>query len=247
MTTNDKIARRKLSLLELANEMSNVSKACRIMGYSRQQFYEIRRNYQTYGADGLIDRLPGARGPHPNRVSEEVEAATLAHALDHPTHGALRVAQELSLKGVQVSSGGVRGVWSRHNLLTKQERLLRLEKTTAERRIELSDEQVRLLERFSPEFRERHIETRHTGDLVAVDTFFVGHLKGVGKIYLQTVVDCHSRYAWGRLYPNKLPVTAIHVMNNDVLPTFEAHEARISTMLSDCPPSGPMEQIRVIA
>ena len=238
MTTNDKIARRKLSLLELANEMSNVSKACRIMGYSRQQFYEIRRNYQTYGADGLIDRLPGARGPHPNRVSEEVEAAILAHALDHPTHGALRVAQELSLKGVQVSSGGVRGVWSRHNLLTKQERLLRLEKTTAERRIELSDEQVRLLERFSPEFRERHIETRHietrhAGDLVAVDTFFVGHLKGVGKVYLQTVVDCHSRYAWGRLYPNKLPVTAIHVMNNDVLPTFEAHEARISTVLSD--------------
>ena len=233
MTTKDKIARRKLSLLELANAMSNVSKACRIMGYSRQQFYEIRRNYQTYGADGLIDRLPGARGPHPNRVPEEVEAAILAHALDHPTHGALRVAQELSLKGVQVSSGGVRGVWSRHSLLTKQERLLRLEKTTAERKIELSDEQVRLLERFSPEFRERHIETRHTGDLVAVDTFFVGHLKGVGKVYLQTVVDCHSRYAWGRLYPHKLPVTAVHVMNNDVLPTFEAHEARISTVLSD--------------
>jgi len=88
MTTKNKATRRKLSLLELAQEMSNVSKACRIMGYSRQQFYEIRRNYQTYGdRDGLIDRLPGARGPHPNRVPEEVEAAILAHALDHPTHG----------------------------------------------------------------------------------------------------------------------------------------------------------------
>ena len=171
MTTKDKIALRKLSLPELASEMSNVSKACRIMGYSRQQFYEIRRNYQTYGADGLIDRLPGARGPHPNRVPQEVEEAILAHALDHPMQGALRVAQELSLQGVQVSSGGVRGVWARPDLLTKQERLLRLEKTTAERRLELSDEQVRLLEPFSPEFRERHIETRHTGDLVAVDTF----------------------------------------------------------------------------
>lgn len=62
----------------------------------------------------------------------------------------------------------------RHKLRTKQERLLRLEKTTAERKIELTDDQFRLLERFSPEFRERHIETRHTGDLVAVDTFFVG-------------------------------------------------------------------------
>ena len=117
MTTKDKAIRRKLSLLELAQEMSNVSRACRIMGYSRQQFYEIRRNYQTYGAEGLIDRLPRARGPHPNRVSEEVEAAILAHCLDHPTHGVLRVAQELSLQGVQVSSGGVRGVWSRHRAL----------------------------------------------------------------------------------------------------------------------------------
>ena len=99
MTTKDKVARRKLSLLELAAEMSNVSKAFRIMGYSRQQFYEIRRNYQTYGADGLIDRLPGARGPHPNRVSAEVETAILAHALDHPTHGALRVAQDAVAEG----------------------------------------------------------------------------------------------------------------------------------------------------
>jgi len=233
MTTKDKVARRKLSLLQLAAEMENVSRACRIMGYSRQQFYEIRRNYQTYGADGLIDRLPGARGPHPNRVSAEIEAAILAHCLDHPSHGALRVSQELMLQGLQVSSGGVRGVWSRHKLLTRNDRLLRLEKTVAERRIELSDEQIRLLERFSPEFRERHIETRHTGDLVAVDTFFVGHLKGIGKIYLQSAVDCFSRYAWGRLYTSKLPVTAVHLMNTDVLPSFEQHDARITTVLSD--------------
>ena len=233
MTTKDKVARRKLSLLELATDLDNVSKACRIMGYSRQQFYEIRRNDQTHGADGLIDRLPGAKGPHPNRGSEEIEQAILAHSLDHPGHGALRVSHELMLKGVQVSSGGVRGVWSRHELLTKHQRLLRLEKSVAEREIELTDDQIRLLERFSPEFRERHIETRHTGDLVAVDTFFVGHLKGVGKVYLQSVIDCHSRYAWGRLYTSKMPVTAVHVMNNDVLPFFEAHGAQVSTVLSD--------------
>ena len=233
MTSKDKIARRKLSLLELASELSNVSKACKVMGYSRQQFYEIRRNFQTYGAEGLIDRLPGARGPHPNRVPAEIETAVLDHALTHPCHGALRVEQELRLRGLQVSSGGVRGVWQRHDLLTKHERLLRLEKATAERTIELSEEQMRLLERFSPEFRERHIEAPHTGSLVAVDTFFVGTLKGVGKLYLQTAIDCHSRYAWARLYPSKLPVTAVHLMNGDVIPTFEAHEARIETVLSD--------------
>ena len=84
MTTKDKIARRKLSLLELASELSNVSRACKVMGYSRQQFYEIRRNFQTYGAEGLIDRLPGAKGPHPNRVSAEIEQAMLDHASSIP-------------------------------------------------------------------------------------------------------------------------------------------------------------------
>ena len=233
MTTEEKVARRKLSLLELAKDLQNVSKACKVMGYSRQQFYEIRRNYQTFGSEGLVDKLPGPMGPHPNRVSEEIETAILEHSLAFPTHGPVQVAQELALRGVQVSSTGVRGVWGRHDLLTRHERLLRLERATREQKIELSDDQVRHLERFSPEFRERHIEVHHTGELVAVDTFFVGTLKGVGKVYLQSVIDCFSRYAWGRLYTNKLPVTAVHVLNNDVLPFFEAHNARINTVLSD--------------
>ena len=233
MTTNTKVARRKLSLLDLAHEMGNVSKACKIMGYSRQQFYEIRRNYQTYGADGLIDRLPGARGPHPNRVSAEIEKAILDYSLEYPTHGCLRVAQQLNLRGLTVSSGGVRGVWSRHKLLSKHDRLLRFEKHVGERRIKLTDDQVRLLERFSPEFRERHIETRWTGDLVAVDTFFVGTLKGIGKVYLQTSIDTFSRYAWAQLHTSKMPVTAVQTLNNHVLPVFDQHKARIDTVLSD--------------
>lgn len=233
MTTTEKVARRKLSLLDLAKELGNVSKACKVMGYSRQQFYEIRRNFQTYGADGLLDKLPGCKGPHPNRVAPEIEEAILMHSLQYPTHGPVRVAHELALRGVTVSSGGVRGVWSRHDLLSKHDRLLRLEKTHRETTFELSDEQVRLLERFSPEFRERQIEVHYTGELVAVDTFFVGNLKGVGKVYLQTVLDCFSRFAWGRLYTSKLPVTAVHVLNEDVLPFFESHGAGITTILSD--------------
>src|SRR6516165_5926305 len=73
MTIDKKVARRKLSRLELATDLGNVSKACRVMGYRRQPFYEIRRNFQTYGADGLLDRLPGVKGPHPNRVPAEIE------------------------------------------------------------------------------------------------------------------------------------------------------------------------------
>lgn len=233
MTTDARIARRKLGLLELAQDLGNVSKACKLVGYSRQQFYEIRRNYQTFGAQGLVDRVSGPKGPHPNRLAAEIEAAILDHALRHPTHGPVRVAHELALRGVQVSSGGVRGVWGRHDLLTKHERLLRLERTVAERPVELTPEQARLLERFSPEFRERHIEAPHTGALVAVDTFFVGVLKGVGKVYLQTAIDCHSRHAWAKLHTSKLPLTAVQTLNNDVLVTFDEHAAVVDSVLSD--------------
>ena len=86
MTTEEKVARRKLSLLDLAQELRNVSKACRVMGYSRQQFYEIRRNYQTYGSAGLLDKLPGARGPHPNRVAPDWTAIA-----DFPLAGCITV------------------------------------------------------------------------------------------------------------------------------------------------------------
>ena len=94
---------------QFAHELGNVSKASRIVGYSRQQFFEIRRSYQLHGAERTHNRLPGAKGPHPNRVPESVEKAILAHALEHPTRRAQRVADELMLTGIPVSSGGVRG------------------------------------------------------------------------------------------------------------------------------------------
>ena len=139
MTAAQKVARRKLTLLQLSKELGNVSEACRISGYSRQQFYEIRRNYQTFGAEGLLDRLPGPKGPHPNRVPEETEKAILEYSLEFPSHGCLRVAQQLALQGIHVSSGGVRGVWSRHKLLTKHDRLLRLEDSVRERKLKLTE------------------------------------------------------------------------------------------------------------
>lgn len=233
MTAEKKVARRKLSLLQLASELNNVSKACQLMGYSRQQFYEIRRNFQTFGSQGLLDRIAGAKSPHPNRLPKEIEEAILNYSLDFPTHGPLRVSQELALREIHVSSGGVRGVWKRHDLLTKHQRLLRLEEHARKSSFKLNDHQVALLERFEPEFRERHIEAPFSGALVAVDTFHVGYLKGVGRIYAQTAIDCHSRFAFARLYTSKMPLTSVHLLNNDILPFFEERNVPIKAILSD--------------
>jgi len=237
MTTNktvaEKAARRKLNLLELANDLGNVSEACRRIGYSREQFYEIRRNYQTFGSQGLLDKIRGPRNPHPSRATEEQEKAVLEYCLGFPTHGPLRVSQQLALRGVNIKIGAIRGIWQRHDLLLKHQRLLRLEQHYKEHNIQLTEQHIVLLEKFDPEFRERHIKADYTGQLVAMDTFMVGSLKGIGKIYLQTVVDCHSRFAFGHLYTSKIPVTAVHVLNEKVLPFFEEHECPIVTILTD--------------
>jgi hypothetical protein len=142
--------RRKLSLLQLAEELGNVSKACQIMGFHRDTFYEIRRALQVGGVAALVEQRRGPKAPHPNRVAPEIEERILAHCLERPTHGAQRVANELRLQGVQVSPSGVRGVWLRHGLETRIQRLLRLEASAQEQTFVLTEHQIRLLERHSP-------------------------------------------------------------------------------------------------
>jgi transposase InsO family protein len=232
-TLAQKAARRKLNLLELANDLGNVSEACRRIGYSREQFYEIRRNYQSFGSQGLLDKARGPKNPHPSRASEEEEQAVLEYCLEYPVHGALKVSQQLILQGTHIGVGAIRGVWIRHNILLKHQRLLRLEQHYKNHNIALTENHIKLLEKFDPEFRERHIKADFTGELVAVDTFMVGNLKGIGKIYLQTAVDCHSRFAFGHLYTSKVPVTAVHVLNDKVLPFFEEHDCPVITVLTD--------------
>ena len=122
-------------------------------------------------------------------------------------------------------SGG-RGIWMRDDLQTRHHRLLRLKETVQKRKIKLSEEQIQALERFDPEYREGHIQLNVKGETVAVDIFVAGTLKGVGKVYIQTVLDCFSRYVWALLYTSKLPVTAVQILNNHALPTSRLRSSR---------------------
>lgn len=225
--------RRKLSLLDLAEELGNVSKACKIMGYHRDSFYEIRRSFQKGGVSALVEEKRGPRAPHPNRVSTEVETRILEYALIKPTHGAQRVANELRLEGLTVSSSGVRGVWLRHELETRTKRLLRLERSASDTTFVLTDEQVRLLERHSVDFRCRHVEASRPGELLNQDTFFWGVLKGVGKVYVQVVVDVFCSLAFAKVYISKMPVTACDLLYDRVLPFYAALGVKVGAVLTD--------------
>jgi transposase InsO family protein len=233
MTALPQSTRRKLSLLKLAEELQNVSKACQIMGYHRDTFYEVRRAFQVGGVAALVEARRGARAPHPNRVSAEIEARILDYALQYPTHGAQRVANELRLQDVNVSASGVRGVWLRHDLETRTKRLLRLERTAQDDTVVLSEAQIQLLERHSVDFRCRHVEASRPGELLNQDTFYWGTLKGVGKVYVQVVVDVFCSLAFAKVYTSKMPVTACDLIYERVLPFYEALGVPIGAILTD--------------
>jgi transposase InsO family protein len=233
MTALSQSTRRKLSLLQLAEELGNVSKACRLMGYHRDTFYEVRRAFQVGGVAALVEKQRGPQAPHPNRVEPEVEEKILAYALEHPTHGQQRVANELRLQGLNVSPTGVRSVWLRHALETRHKRLLRLEQQMQEDTYVLSEEQIELLERHSVDFRCRHVEASRPGELLNQDTFYWGTLKGVGKVYVQVVVDVFCSLAFAKVYTSKMPITACDLLYERVLPFYQALGVEIGAILTD--------------
>ena len=233
MTANKKLAQKRLTLLQLAEKLGNVSKACRMHGISRSQFYEYKRSFQEYGFNGLIDKPP-IPGPHPRELSKESRARIIDLSLKHPTFGHQRIADQLHLEGVMVSASSVRNVWLKEDMETRYKRLLRLEdKAAKEAGFELTEEQIRLIEKANPCFRERHVESERPGQLLCQDTFYVGRVKGVGRIYLQALVDTFGSLGFGKLYTSKKPETAVDLLYDRVLPFYEQHGVKIEAILTD--------------
>ena len=231
--TNNRIIKHKAGLLNLAEELGNVSRACKVMGVSRDTFYRYQDLVEQGGFDALIDK--NRRAPNiKNRVDEATEQAVIRYAIAQPAHGQHRTSNELRKKGVFVSGSGVRSIWLRHNLENFKKRLKALEDKVANDGIILSDAQVAALE------KKRHddeacgeIETAHPGYLGSQDTFYVGNLKGVGRVYQQTFIDTYSKIAFAKLYTTKTPITAADLLNDKVLPYFEQYELPMLRILTD--------------
>ena len=159
------------------------------MSFSRDTFYRYQAARDEGGVDALFEvnrRKPNLK----NRVEEATETAVTAFAMDFPAYGQVRASNELRKVGVFVSPSGVRFIWLRHGLASMKQRLSLLEKKAAEEGIVLTEAQVQSLE-CKKQDDEAHgeIETHHPGYLGSQDTFYVGTIKGVGRIYQQTFVD----------------------------------------------------------
>jgi transposase InsO family protein len=227
------VIKHKVGLLNLAAELGNVSRACKVMGFSRDTFYRYQSAMESGGIDALIDA--NRRKPNPkNRVEEATEMAVAAFAIEQPAFGQVRVSNELRKPASSFLPQVFAAVWLRRDLESFKKRLSALERYVAGTGEVLTEAQVSALEKKrDDDVAHGEIETAHPGYLGSQDTFYVGTIKGVGRIYQQTFVDTYSKWATAKLYTTKTPITGADLLNDRVLPFLAEQGMGLIRVLTD--------------
>lgn len=234
MTLEERILALRLFVMGRAQELGSVTEACRQLGVSRTLFYRWRRRYLRDGADGLRPRPPHRARPG-QQAPASVEEAVLAYARLWPTHGPARIASQLTQPGGPIrtlSASGAYAVLKRHGLSSRWERLARTEVHAAATAGLLTERTYAALREARGEF-PRHVEASQPGELVCLDTFYVGNLKGIGKVWQFTACDAACSYATAWLATKLDSGNAWHFLRRYVMPLYRRAGHSLRAVLTD--------------
>jgi len=229
MTLEDKVHAFRLHVMQRAEELGNVSAACREAGISRTLFYRWKRRFVQYGVDGLHPRRTAARPGRPPRLDPIKQRRIVATALAWPTWGPQRLSFQLAREGQHVSPSTVWRALRRCGLGTRMQRLLVLEAHSAKSAGLLTQRTRQSLVRR----KVRHVQAEEPGALICIDTFYIGNLKGVGKLWQLTACDAASSYALAKVVPANNAREAASFLKNVVAVEVKKAGWRFQRVLTD--------------
>lgn len=234
MTLDDRVQALRLLVFRRAQVLGNVSAACRELAVSRSLFYRLRPRFERYGPAGLHPRRTAGRPGRPPQLDAHRERLVIAWALAWPTWGPQRLSDQLARRGVVVAASTVYRALLRAKLGTRRERLLVLEQHSARSAGLLTERTRRAIERARPMPSQRHVEASAPGELVCIDCFYVGKLKGVGKVWQITACDAASSYALARLFiGDPVATVAARFLREQIVPEFQKAGWPVQRVLTD--------------
>ena len=208
MTLEDSRHSRRLRVLRDAERLGNVSEACRRHGMSRTLFYRLRGRLEQYGLDGVHPKRRRARRGRPSPLPVQTERRVIAFALAWPTCGPQWFSDQLACDGLTMAPVTIWRLLRRHRLGTRRARLAVLERYSVDTTGLLTERTTR---------PHRHVEAAQPGDLLSLDTFYVGKLKSVGKVRQITGCDAASSFGWARLILGEVTAAAVRGFLCDVV------------------------------
>jgi len=224
-------ALKRLMVLKLAEELGSVAEACRRTGMDRTSFYAWKRRFQTRGLDGLKDLPPVAKS-HPFTTPAETVAKILFLASQHPAWGCHRLSAHLAQAGITLSPVTIQSLLNKNGLGNLEERLLKLEVMAVREKVLLTREQIQLIEKANPAFKERHAESSRPGELLSQSSFYCRSIKDTNKVYVHTVVDTFNSYAFASLFTSEQQEMAVTLLHGTVLPFYRKHKIPIAAIFT---------------
>lgn len=239
MTHEDIVYDRRVRLLDYAAKIGNISEACRVFGVSRNTYYDWADVAEKYGLSALLPKP--RRKPHqPNAMTSEEVAVILSEAIARPTLGPKSLLRHLKARGVDRSASGVAKVLRRHGLGTARERVAALASLTA-----ADTGQVTTAAMEGPFGFCMYAST--AGQVVSLDTFYVGRLKGVGAVWQLTAVDVATRTAVCQLIVGDKTAAVAAAFLDHLTKALRKHGITLEGVLTDNGPEfiGKAFQTRV--